>query len=125
MTYREPLPAGCPPETAQEILTEWRAFRLVRDNPPREDDFRSQRWQKPTHRFHGVTECQARGLSIFAQRDDAERALRLPSLRGRFLCVVQLEAGAGYIQKTGRGSHYTWWPLAAFDILGRCAVETS
>ena len=92
---------------------------FVTANPPTASDFRSQRAESPP------TECQVRGLSVFAARQDAERALRLPNLRGCLLCRVQLEAGAGHIQQTGRPSHHTWWPLAAFDILARCAMETS
>ena len=125
MRYREPLPQGCPPDTAEEVSTAWRVFRLVRRNPPTDSDFRSQRAEKPSYRFRGVTECQVRGLSVFAARQDAERALRLPNLRGCLLCRVQLEAGAGHIQQTGRPSHHTWWPLAEFNILARCAMETS
>ena len=98
---------------------------VVRTSPPTDSDFRSQRAEKPSGRFPGVTECQARGLSVFALRKDAERALRLPNLRGCLLCRVQLEAGAGHIQQTGRPSHHTWWPLAEFNILARCAMETS
>ena len=125
MRYREPLPQGCPPDTAEEISAAWPVFRLVYTDPPTEGDFRSQRAKNPSKRFPGVTECQARGLSVFGMRKDAERALRLPSLRGCLLCRVQLEAGAGHIQQTGRPSHHTWWPLAEFNILVRCALETS
>ena len=125
MRYREPLPEGCPPDAAEEISTAWRVFRLVRTNPPTNSDFRSQRAERPSYQFRGVTECQARGLSVFAARQDAERALKLPSLRGRRLCRVQLEAGAGHIMQTRRPSHHTWWPLAEFNILAQCAVEPS
>lgn len=124
MRYREPLPQGCPPDAAEEVSTAWRVLRLVRTNPPTDRDFRSQRAEKPSHRFRNVTECQARGLSVFTTRKDAARALKLPRLRGRLLRRVQLEAGAGHIQQTNRPSHHTWWPLAGFDILTRCAVET-
>ena len=62
--------------------------------------------------------------SIFAERDDSRRALKLPNLRGRLICRVVLEEGAGPIQQTGRHSHHTWWPLADFDILAHCVVET-
>ena len=125
MRYREPLPQGCPPDAAEEVSTMWRVFRLVRTNSPTDIDFRSQRAEKPSYRFCGVTECQVRGLSVFAARQDAERALRLPKLRRCLLCRVQLEAGAGHIQQTGRPSYHTWWPLAEFNILARCAMETS
>lgn len=125
MRYREPLPQGCPPEAAEEISSAWGVFRLVRTNPPTDSDFRSQRAEKPSRRFRDVTECQSRGLSVFAARKDAIRASKLPSLRGRLLCRVQLQAGAGHIQQTRRPSHHTWWPLADFDILARCVMEAA
>ena len=123
MSYRETLPDGCPPDAAEEIAESREVFRLVRGNPPTLDDFRSQRAEKPNAVFQ-VSECQARGLSVFAERRDSERALKLPTLRGRLICRLRLEPGAGRIQQTGRPSHHTWWPLAAVDILAHCGVET-
>ena len=68
MRYREPLPQGCPPDAAEEVSTEWQVFRLVRANPTTDSDFRSQRAERPSYRFRGVTECQVHGLSVFAAR---------------------------------------------------------
>ena len=124
MSYREPLPEGCPPGAADEIAAPREVFRLVRGNPPTVDDFKSQRAEKPDAVFQ-VPECQARGLSVFAERRDSERALKLPTLRGRLICRLRLDTGAGRIQQTGRPSHHTWWPLAEFNILANCGVETS
>src|SRR6516162_8369758 len=107
MSYREQLPEGCPPDAAEEIASPREVFRLVRSNPPTLDDFRSQRTQKPQAVFQ-VNECQARGLSVFAERRDSERALKLPTLRGRLICRLQLDNGSGRIQQTGRPSHHTW-----------------
>ena len=124
MSYLEPLPEQCPPDTAREILAQLDVFRLVRANPPTIEDFRSQRALKPDATFT-VPECQARGLSVFCERRDAvNRALKLPNLRGLLVCRVTLETGAGRIQQTGQPSHHTWWPLAKFDILAHCGVET-
>lgn len=120
--YRESLPPDCPPAAAQEITSPAAVFRLVRTDPATVDDFRSQRAERPFRQFRGVTECHARGLSVFARREDSQRALKLPALRGRLICRVQLESGAGSLQQTGRRSHHTWWPSADFDILSRCAV---
>lgn len=122
MSYREELPEGCPPDAAEEIVSQRHVFRLVRGNPATLDDFRSQRAEKPGAIF-SVSECQARGLSVFADRRDSERALKLPNLRGRQVCRLRLEVGAGRVQQTGRPSHHTWWPLAAFDILAHVEVE--
>lgn len=125
MSYRESLPEGCPPDAAEETAVPREVFRLVRNHPPTLEDFRSQRAEKPNAIFH-VTECQARGLSVFAERRDAaDKALKLPRFRGCLVCRVTLQPGAGRIQQTFQPSHHTWWPLAAFDILAHCGVEVS
>lgn len=124
MRFREPLPQDCPPAAAAEILTPRDVFRLVREDPPSDRDFASQRALRPEHRFFGVTECQARGISIHANRLDSKRILQ-GKLKGRLICRIRLEAGAGYILQTGSGSHHTWWPLLDYDILSRCEVEAA
>jgi hypothetical protein len=123
MSYREELPEDCPPEAAEEIAAAREFFRLVRTSSPTLDDFRSQRAENPQAVFN-ISECLARGLSVFAVRQDSEKALKLPRLRGRRICRVKLKTGAGRIRQTGRPSHHTWWPLAAFDILAHCEVES-
>jgi len=126
MSYRDFLPEGCPPDAAEEIGTEQIVFRLVRTDPPTAQDFLSQRQEKPERVFAGVSECEARGLSVFAERRDAEaKALKLPHLKNRKICRVLLPAGAGRIQQTFQPSHHTWWPLAAFDIQAHCGVGTA
>lgn len=120
--YREPLPAQCPPEDAKEIVSELNAFRLVSCVPPCDDDFRSQRAEKPNARFN-VDECTARGVSLFLKLEDALNARRLPKLKTKVPCQVRLHAGAGRIKQFGRiDSHQTWWPYAEYDILVRCEV---
>ena len=123
MNYCELLPEGCPPDGAEEIAAQRDVFRLVRSNPPTLEDFRSQREERPNAVFHGVTECQARGLYVYADRLVSQKATKLPRLRGRAVCRVTLEAGAGRILQTGGPSHHTWWPLATFDILAHCEME--
>ena len=120
MTYREPLPEGCPPDDAEEITMPRIVYRLVRHSPPTDDDFRSQRAERPRRVFGRVSECQSRGLSVFANRRDAERQTEIPKLKGLSVCQVDLIAGAGRIKKTGGSSHYTWWPYANYDILANC-----
>ena len=121
MTYREPLPEECPPDEAEAITRPQTVFRLVRQNPPSDDDFRSQRALKPNNQFR-VPECQARGLSVFSQIKDARKQLKMPILKGMLICHVTLDKGAGYILRTGRQSHLTWWPLANFDVLNVCRM---
>ena len=122
MRYRESLPPDCPPDNAQEIITETIVYRLVRNTPPNEEDFRSQRTFEPNCDF-GVSECRARGLSVFMQAADAARAAhRSRNLRGAKLAQLTLNQGAGYIKQTGNRSHHTWWPYKAFDVLANCEV---
>ena len=122
MSYREPLPADCPPDEAAEIATERVVFRLVRGNPPGINDFRSQRAERPAMVFK-ISECLIRGLSVYAQRADCEKTRKLPRFRDSFVCRVRLVMGAGRIQQTFQPSHHTWWPFADFDILEYCNVE--
>ena len=119
MMFREPLPDGCPPPDAQEITQALVVYRLVDGDPPTCDDFKSQRAQKPNNQF-SVPECQARGLSVFSEVREAEKQLRRPNHKGKLVCQVTLDRGAGHILKTGRKSHFTWWPLADFAILNHC-----
>ena len=122
VTFREELPANCPPAAAEQVSQRRDVYRLVRTNPPTDEDFRSQRAGKPHHHFHD--ECRARGLSVHADRHDSERARRLPTLQGRLICRLRLDAGAGDLLQTGRPSHHTWWPLASYDVLAVAAVES-
>ena len=122
MIYREPLPEDCPPATAMEITEPRIVYRLVRHNPPVDADFRSQRAENPHLVLQNITECQARGLSVFADRADAESRTRSGRLLGTMVCEVTISQGAGYIGKTGRRSHHTWWPLADCDILQNSRV---
>ena len=123
MTYREPPPGNCPPNEAEDVSTPRRVYRLVRNNPPTDDDFRSQRAEHPERVFRNITECQARGLSVRTDLDSAMELMTLRSMRGRMLCEARLDNGAGRIMPTGKDPHHsTWWPLADYDILANCAL---
>jgi hypothetical protein len=126
MSYRDSLPEGCPPSAAETICAKRVVFRLVKTNPPTVEDFLSKRQENPNQVFRNATECEARGISVFSEKRDVEaNALKLPSLKNRKICRVALSAGSGCIQRTFNASHHTWWPLAEFDILANCEVETA
>ena len=99
MNYREPLPEDCPPETAEEITAPRLVYRLVRHTTPTDADFRSQRAEKPYLELRNITECQARGLSVFANRTDAERRSKSGQLLGTMVCEVTLSQGQDASQK--------------------------
>ena len=49
--------------------------------------------------------------------------LKLRNMRGKKLCTVILDRGAGRIMQTGKDPHHsTWWPLANYDILANCSL---
>ena len=105
-----------------EIVGEVICYRLVQNAPPKDDDFRSQRTLQPNKDFT-LSECQVRGLSVYMKPADAEKAAKgSKNLQGAKVAKLTLEQGAGYIQKTGKRSHHTWWPYKAFDILANCEV---
>ena len=124
MTFRDPLPEGCPPDDAIEITLRRTVFRVVSGDPPTDDDFRSQRSEKPRASFN-APECLARGLSVYSDMRDAARLLKLPKFRGMLICQVTLERGAGNLSETTSRSHVTWWPFAAFNILRNCEMVDS
>ena len=109
MTYREPLPEDCPPETAEEITAPRIVYRLVRHNPPIDDDFRSQRAEKPQQHFE-VPECTVRGVSVFDNYRVAVNWTKSRNLRGTQVCRVTLDRGTGHrgagrIEKTRSRAH--------------------
>lgn len=124
MPFLEPLPDGCPPADAEEILEPRVVFRVVRNNPATDDDFRSQRAENPKRNFN-VCECVARGLSILDNFSDASQLLKLPRYKKGRVSRVTLVGGAGRIKQTFKRPHYTWWPLAAFHILENCQIVQS
>ena len=126
MTYREPLPDDYPPDEAEEIGFPRVVYRLVRNHPPTDDDFRSQRAERPDRVFRNISECQARGLSVRTDLDSAVELMGLRTMRGRMLCQVQLDRGSGRIMPTGEDHHHsTWWPFADYDILANCSLVTT
>ena len=126
MTYREPLPDDCPPDEAEQITAPRLVYRLVRNNPPTNDDFRSQRAEHLERVFRNITECQARGLSVRTDLDSAVKLTGLRTMRGRKICQVQLNRGAGRIMQSGEDPHHsTWWPLADYDVPANCGLVTT
>ena len=122
--YREPLPVDCPPDKSEEIVEPLIVYRLVRNSPPTNCDFRSQRAERPNKVFHGVPECITRGLSVYTDISQSiQMRNRRRNLRGMMICKVMLVSGAGRIEQTFKEpTHYTWWPLADFDIMSNCSV---
>lgn len=116
ITYRESLPDDCPPDDAGEIAATRVVYRLVRNNPPTDDDFRSQRAERPDRVFRDVSECQARGVSVFDSLNAAERL----STRGRL--PSHLESWCREHPDNRRAFPSYLVAAGQYDILANCHV---
>ena len=108
MEWFEDLPVACPPSDATPCNGEY--FRIDNGNPATSPDFFSQRKLQPNKIFvgKGINECIARAVSLFKDKDDAQKRLKLPKFRHSVIAVVELEPKDGVMKKTFRDSHYSW-----------------
>lgn len=123
--YRDKLPYGCPPHDAVVIKDSVVVYRLVKTDPATEKDFQSWRALNPhINRPSHVDECTACGVSVHNKYDAVRKMAKLPKFRNRFPAKMTLTKGAGTIKQQGKDrAHYTWWPMAAYDILATCKVQ--
>ncbi len=70
MQWPDYFPDDCPPQDAQPATGD--VYRLVKQNPPESKDFIPLR-EKKTGEDFGEKECQACGLSVFRNVEDAIR----------------------------------------------------
>jgi len=115
MQYRDDLPSDCPSAGSRLPQESERVYRVISGVCPCPEDFRSQRQANPEGNWNGVSECMARGLSVFDSAARAARLLRLPKFREHRVACVVLDPSAGRVQKSGSPNHYTWWPSKSFD----------
>ena len=122
--YREPLPDDCPLPGAVDIVETRIVYRLVWSDPPSHNDFRSYADLNPDKPYKDNTEeCKARGVSVYKNPRAADKnRQRFANLAETLICEVVLVEGAGRIKRTGSRTHFTWWPLAEYDILANCQV---
>jgi len=117
MQWPDCFPDGCPPTDADPARGI--AFYLTH-NPVHPRDFWSKRERNPEKRFSDpVRECQANGLSIFRDIEDARRLRRRVSyFRNRAIAVGRLTPDLGVTKATPtvvRSSHCTWWIPVGVD----------
>lgn len=111
MQWPDYFPDDCPPQDAQPVTGE--VYRLVKKDPPESRDFIPFREKKPSEDF-GEKECQACGLSVLKNIEDAVRMKsRARGMEKRLVAKGTLSPHLGRIKRTpsrrfGR-SHHTWW----------------
>lgn len=116
MKWFEELPQSCPPADAQPCQGVF--YRIVAVEPPMSSDFFSQRKLQPHRVFagQGIDECIARAVSLFKDKSDAAKRLRLPKFRNSTIARVTLQPKDGLIKKTFQNSHYSWWRSSEFNV---------
>lgn len=116
MEWFETLPVECPPSDA--IPCKGVYYRIAKGDPATSDDFFSQRKLQPYKIFegNGVDECIARAVSLFKDKHDAQKRLKLPKFRHSVIAAITLGPKDGVMKKTFRNSHYSWWRSKGFDV---------
>lgn len=112
----EVLPEQCPPKDAERCNGIY--FRIANGNPANSADFFSQRKLQPDKVFKGlgIDECVAKAVSLFSNREEVEKRLKLPKFRDASIARVELKSKDGMIKKTFGIAHYSWWRTKDFDV---------
>ena len=119
MKFSTELPPNCPPSSC--VPASGKVFRIVENDPPKRDDFRSMRELNPNKPY--TNECMACGLSVYRDKSDVYKMIRrIPGFQKRVQKRVQkrmhmiasgtLNETLGVIVHTPNGnedSHHTWW----------------
>lgn len=123
MNWYEQLPPLCPPSDA--VPCGGTFYRIAKVNPATDGDFFSQRKLQPNKTFTGlgVDECIARSISLFSEKNDATRRLKLPKFRSANIAIVTLQPKDGVMKKTFSDSHYSWWRSVDFEVSQAKIVE--
>lgn len=111
-------PPNCPPANGRlpngEVV-----YRVTSGPPPAAQDFLS--YVEMGRQVSAGKACQARGLSVYSDKADAQNRARLYG--GTYIAEATLNGTDGVIAATPNqrtpDSHHTWWP---FDGVDRAAL---
>jgi hypothetical protein len=119
--WAETLPPACPPSDAVQpnnIIF----YRLIESNPPREEDFWSQRKLYPSKIFH-ANECIARSCSLMKTLEGCIDLRKLPAQSNKKIVKITLPLSSGLIKKTGKDAvHHSWWRAHNFNPIPTCEI---
>lgn len=117
MQWPDYLPENCPPEDARNPSEP--VYRLISQNPPTSEDFKTVREQNPGRTFpEKEKECRACAVSVYTSKDDLIKLIKLTRRTGRFrnakVAVGNLTPELGLIKHTPspperNNSHHSWW----------------
>lgn len=128
LSFREHLPDGCPPISAQSISENTFVYRVLKGVNPEESDFDSQREQHPTKCYPlAEEECAACGVSVWRTLEAARRLqARHKKFRHKSIAQVRLDFESGKIfQSESNPDHFTWWPFESSEILVNCELVSA
>ena len=100
-------PNECPPNDA--VPAEGTVYRLVKNNPCEQNDFRSHR---ELGKLPNADPCLRCGLSVFRDIADAKHQHCAYPKLGNFIARANVNATHGRTKLTQgqQPSHTTWWP---------------
>ena len=111
--------SNCPPNDARP--TSGTVYYLVRNNPPKEEDFKPLLKKRPNS-LNGESEhirCRGHGLSVLRDIDDAKNLKKSSGFRDAMIAVCELTSKYGVVKKTPsnkRRSHQTLWVPYGVEI---------
>lgn len=114
MTTFAGYPPNCPPSTAHAPKGQV-VYRVTSGPPPAAQDFLS--YVEMGRQVSPAKSCQARGLSVYTNKADAQNRARLYG--GTHIAEATLDGTDGLIVSTPNqrtpDSHHTWWPCDSVD----------
>lgn len=117
------FPPFCPPEEATAV--ERQVYRLVTHDPPFREDFISTKQEQAHKVFRGQKLCQACGVSVYSDIDDAIKTRAFfQHLQSKKVAVgVTVPEYGKSLETPGYSdTHLTWWlytdaqPQTAFQV---------
>ncbi len=108
LTWPSFYPDLCPP--AEATPAEGTVLRLVRNDPPRADDFRA--WSVENGRVLKSNPCKSCAVSVFERIDEIQKMQRrVPSQRMKPVAAGELspEMGVTKLSPGSYRSHRSWW----------------
>lgn len=64
----------------------------------------------------GIDECIIKSISLFSDRKEIEKRMKLPKFRKAVIAEVSLKPKDGVLKKTFGVAHYSWWRTNDFDV---------
>lgn len=122
--YQAPLPPHCPGDEAFE--QEATLFRVCRENPPSEEDFRPHNESEvpQKQRKADPANCAGWGLSVWISHDEIVHAREhiMPWMKRQFVFSSDVEEVEGRLSPAGENGHHTYWPYENTDLRERAQL---